>query len=237
MRAEWKPYYASGAGFEDMDERYHLDYAAAFVRGKLQLCKPEDPALDCLSREEKEELFALGQSQGLRLHKFKKSMDLPRVKRVIGALKALQPANLLDVGTGRGVFLWPLLAAFPELQVSCIDLRQDRVADLNALKTGGLLRLSASLMNACAMDFADQSFEVITMLEVLEHMPEPEKAISEAARVAARAVIISVPSKDDDNPEHIHLLDRQRLTKMFQAAGLRPNFDAVLNHTIIVSVR
>lgn len=220
-----------------MDDRYHLDFAAAFVRGKLRLAEIAKCPLEDLSREDLERLFELGRSSGLRLHKFKKSMDLPRVKRVIGALRALQPANLLDVGTGRGVFLWPLLASFSSLYVTSLDLRSDRVEDLNALNLGGFKRLEARLMNACAMDFVDCSFDVVTMLEVLEHMPHPEKAIGEAARVAERAVIVSVPSKEDDNPEHIHLLDKKSLKKMFEDAGLRPNFDAVLNHTIVVAVK
>jgi hypothetical protein len=32
---------------------------------------------------------------------------LPRVRKVLGVLRGVHPANLLDVGSGRGAFLWP----------------------------------------------------------------------------------------------------------------------------------
>ena len=103
-----------------MDQNYFDRLAAAFVRGKL--C--DDPAaeahvelfarpLDQLTDEELQALIQLGLAHDLRLHKFKRTMDLVRVRKVIGILRGLQPANLLDVGSGRGAFLWPLLLILP----------------------------------------------------------------------------------------------------------------------------
>src|SRR5947209_5071260 len=100
--------------------RYYLDLAAAFARGKLGL------AADLTA----DEAFRQGQEAGLRLHKFKRSTILPRVQRVFGYFRQLAPESLLDVGSGRGVFLWPLLETFPELRVHCLDIRPDRVEDI-----------------------------------------------------------------------------------------------------------
>src|SRR5688572_5985487 len=105
-------------------ERYYLELAAAFVRGRLEA----DPSLT------PEELFRLGQAAGLKLHKFKKTMGLPRVKKVLGLLSGLYPESLLDIGTGRGAFLWPLLDAFPELPVCAVDAVTQRAADIQALR-------------------------------------------------------------------------------------------------------
>src|SRR5262245_40225561 len=88
--------------FED-DGRYYAELAAAFVRGKLGITGD-------LSSEE---LIGLGRERGLRLHKFKRQAELPRVRRVLGILQGLAPAGLLDIGSGRGAFLWPLLDSFP----------------------------------------------------------------------------------------------------------------------------
>jgi hypothetical protein len=62
---------------------------------------------------------------------------LPRVRRALGMLKGLRPKSLLDVGRGRGVFLWPLLEQFPELEVTAIDTSVVRAHDLDAVARGG----------------------------------------------------------------------------------------------------
>ena len=80
----------------------------------------------------------------------------------------------------------------------------------------------------CEQPFPDDSFDVVTMPEVLEHIPQVDHAIMVAVRMARRHVAVSVPSRPDDNPEHIHLLTRVRLTGLFGAAGCsRLNFDGV----------
>jgi ubiquinone/menaquinone biosynthesis C-methylase UbiE len=211
----------------DLAARYYLDFACAFIRGKLEDA-PDLPA---------DELFRHGESAGLRLHKFKRSSILPRVKRIFGLFHQLAPEHLLDVGSGRGVFLWPLLDAFPHLRVTCIDQREDRVADLQAVAAGGITRLDAFLMDARQLDFKDESFDGITLLEVLEHLEQPERAITEAVRVARKFVAASVPSKPDDNPEHIHLFDGDDLTNLFRSAGVqRISINYVLNHIVALAM-
>ena len=69
-------------------------------------------------------------------------MDLPRVKAVLGILHALAPKRLLDIGTGRGVFLWPLLDAFPDLHVTAIEPDLRRARHLVAVSRGGIDRLT-----------------------------------------------------------------------------------------------
>ena len=43
------------------------------------------------------------------------------------------------------------------------------------------------------LPFDDNSFEVAGCFEVLEHLYEPEKALSELLRVSSHAVVLSVP--------------------------------------------
>jgi ubiquinone/menaquinone biosynthesis C-methylase UbiE len=212
---------------DDLAARYYLDLAAAFVRGKLPDA-PDLPAAD---------LVRHGLAAGLRLHKFKRSALLPRVRRVLGLLRSLAPADLLDVGSGRGAFLWPLLDAFPDLSVLAIDRKPHRVEDIQAVAAGGVPRLRGALMDACHLALPDKSVEGATLLEVLEHLERPALAVREAVRVARRFVAVSVPSRPDENPEHIHLFDRDSLQALFTAAGAgRLSVEFVLNHLVALAM-
>jgi SAM-dependent methyltransferase len=211
---------------DDLEERYYVALGAAFVRGRspefLQAETGEDSAL-----------FRAGIEKGLKMHKFKRNADLPRVRRVLSMLAGLAPESLLDVGSGRGAFLWPLLDAFPDLEVTAIDKDERRAGDLDAVSRGGIRRLHAAKMDATSMSFGDGAFDGVTFLEVLEHLPDPARAAREAVRVSKRFVIATVPSKEDDNPEHIHLFDRGTLAKLFEDAGARRvTIEHVLNHIV-----
>jgi ubiquinone/menaquinone biosynthesis C-methylase UbiE len=209
--------------------RYFEQLAAAYVRGMVpdQACGRGDS-----------DLLAVGRSAGLKLHRFKRTMDLPRVRAVLGVLRALGPSRLLDVGTGRGVFLWPLLDAFPDLEVTAVERDERRRGHLEAVRRGGIERLHVIGADACRLPFADDAFDVVTVLEVLEHQTDPVPLAREALRLAARFVVVSVPSRQDENPEHVQLFTATTLEELLRQAGAvkvqRVRVEYVLNHMIAV---
>jgi ubiquinone/menaquinone biosynthesis C-methylase UbiE len=210
----------------EFEDRYYLDLACAYVRGRL-------PGVEGLSGAE---LFRHGMDAGLKLHRFKKSSQLPRVRRVFGLLRQLAPTDLLDIGSGRGVFLWPLLDEFPDLAIHCVDIRDDRVRDIRAVAAGGIGRLTAETGDVTNLARATASADGVTILEVLEHLHDPAKAVAEAVRVSRRFVIASVPSQPDDNPEHIRLFTGDALAALFHAAGVsRVSVDYVRNHIVALA--
>lgn len=201
-----------------MKDRYYVDLATAFVRGRLGNASAT---------------LQDGVDAGLRLHKFKSNVELTRVQRVLGILRGLQPTSLLDIGSGRGTFLWPLLAAFTDLPVTAVDLSEQRTADLAAVAAGGIGRLRVVRMDVQQPTFASRSFDVVTALEVLEHLPEPQSALTHLVATARRFVLLSVPSVPDDNPEHLHLFSVEQLQQMAaRAGGVRTTVEHVLNHRI-----
>lgn len=224
---------------------YFTDFAAAYVRGRCLAGEgvdlPEALArapLEALSAADREAVVARGLAAGLRLHRFKRTMGLRRVERVLGVLRSLGPASVLDVGSGRGAFLWPLMDALPWLPVTATDVLAHRARDLQAVRAGGVGRLTVLRMDAAAMPLSEGAFDVVTFLEVLEHLSDPPAALGHAVRVARRSVVLSVPSKPDDNPEHVHLFSEASLRRLLAEAGAaRVNVCYVLNHMIAVASR
>lgn len=176
----------------------------------------------------------------LKRHYFKVKEDLPRVQVVLSFLQGIVPAgqctSLLDVGSGRGVFLFPLLREFPQLDVTSVDILPHRIELLDCIAEGGISNLHPLLVDICHCDLPDKSFDVVTMLEVLEHIPDTESAVKAAVRLARNYIIVSVPSKPDDNPEHIHLFSNDDLQNHFLNAGCsKVKFMSVTNHRIMVA--
>lgn len=182
-----------------------------------------------------------GRAEYPKRHYFKVKEDLPRVKIVLGFLRGIvlsgQCNSLLDVGSGRGVFLFPLLRDFPEMNVTSIDVLPHRVELLQDISAGGFPNLTASLDNICTTQLQEKSFDVVTMLEVMEHIPDTEAVVRNAVRLARQYILISVPSKPDDNPEHIHLFNQQKLKELFMNAGCESIKISGVNGHIIAMIK
>ncbi|MBR3455369.1 MAG: class I SAM-dependent methyltransferase [Bacteroidaceae bacterium] len=173
-------------------------------------------------------------------HYFKVEDDLPRVQVVLGFLRGIVAAgqcqSLLDVGSGRGVFLFPLLRDFSDMEVTSLDILPHRVELLQCLNDGGICNLHPIQADVCTFDAPDKSFDVVTMLEVMEHIPDTGAVVRNAVRLARNYVIVSVPSKPDDNPEHIHLFTNEDLTELFMKNGCRKvKFMSVTDHRVMVA--
>jgi 2-polyprenyl-3-methyl-5-hydroxy-6-metoxy-1,4-benzoquinol methylase len=216
--------------------------AAAYVRGALCAAPntPDTPLihadLTTLDPAQLAAVIALGREHGVRLHRFKQTMGLARVARVLGALHGLAPSNLLDIGSGRGAFLWPLLDAFPWLPVTAIDILPHRVTAMQHVAAGGITTLTALPGDATNLPFPAAHFDVITLLEVLEHIPATHAALAEVLRVARRFVVLSVPSQSDDNPEHVHLFDAVTIERLLRQHGaVRVRCEYVPGHLIVVA--
>jgi ubiquinone/menaquinone biosynthesis C-methylase UbiE len=105
-------------------------------------------------------------------------------RRLRAVLAELDPHSVLDAGCGEGEMLRrDVLPA--SVQPVCLDLRPASLAEVAASR-----RVCASVMS---LPFADRMFDVVMGLEVLEHLDDPGTAVREMARVARRAVVVSVP--------------------------------------------
>lgn len=230
----------------ELRAHYDIETAAAWILGHARASGvpvlPEelrDRTADGCTDGELLRIVEAGQTSGLKLYPFKAgTQTLARTRRVLGFLRSIQYETMLDVGSGRGVFLIPFMKEFPWVRVTSLDLLEKRVTFLNELADGGFWQLHAERRDICFQPFPDNSFDVVTLLEVLEHIPEVERAVAAAVKMARQYVVVTVPSKPDDNPEHIHLLTKDVLTQLFGAAGCtKLHFDGVEGHLFMTAVK
>jgi ubiquinone/menaquinone biosynthesis C-methylase UbiE len=105
-----------------------------------------------------------------------------------GMLASLHPSAVLEVGVGEGEILQRVRSRFPEARLQGIDLPDD---DLQ--REWEARQLPCEFGDATAMRFADGEFDLVMAIEVLEHVPQPERALADMARVCNGTVIFSVP--------------------------------------------
>jgi ubiquinone/menaquinone biosynthesis C-methylase UbiE len=104
-------------------------------------------------------------------------------------LDGMTPATIVEVGAGEGRITCRLAERFPEATVIGLDLQDDALLD-------EWLHLGVPMFfgDATQLPFADRSIDLVVGLEVLEHIPQPERALTEIARVGKTAVL-SVPNE------------------------------------------
>lgn len=97
-----------------------------------------------------------------------------------------QQEHVLEVGCGVGAQTQILLRRFPRLKMTCIDIndRQLEAAKKNLSKLDyARNRYEIHKMSADKMSFADNSFNGAFLCWILEHVPKPERILSEVRRV------------------------------------------------------
>lgn len=124
----------------------------------------------------------------------------PIVRRMMagfeGALDELliraAPRSLLDVGCGEGVLVHKWAERLGETRrVVGIDLEEESIQAGWAQRSAP--NLEYRVMQAENLPFAEGEFDLVTAIEVLEHVPDPERTLSEMARCAERHLLVSVP--------------------------------------------
>ncbi len=99
--------------------------------------------------------------------------------------------NLLEIGSGVGAQSEILLRRFPELKLTGIDLNDNQLAAAKASmadKDFAKGRYEYHKMDATNMDFKSNTFDGAFLCWVLEHIPSPQRVLSEARRVLKSGV-------------------------------------------------
>jgi 2-polyprenyl-6-hydroxyphenyl methylase/3-demethylubiquinone-9 3-methyltransferase len=90
-----------------------------------------------------------------------------------------QPVRVLDIGCGGGFLSNPLSKA--GFVVDGLDASADSLAVATQHDSTGKVRYTRG--DALSLPFADDSFDVVCAMDFLEHVEDPARVVSEAARV------------------------------------------------------
>jgi len=103
-------------------------------------------------------------------------------------LVGLEPKRILEIGVGEGVVMARVRERFPDASIVGLDLPDQALAE-----EWRELGLACVFGDATTLPFPDDSFDLVMAIEVLEHVPNPDRALSELARVCTGVLIASVP--------------------------------------------
>lgn len=114
-----------------------------------------------------------------------------RIKEIIEIIRS-DVRSILDVGCGNGTFVNTLNSALPDKFDKTVGLDSSKEA-LKYVKTE---KINGSITN---LPFEDNSYDLVTCLEILEHLPQEDfkKGILELQRVSKKYIIITVPNDQD----------------------------------------
>ena len=101
------------------------------------------------------------------------------------------PNSALDVGCGEGVLTERFAERLGAGRVAGVDLEDPKLRAEWDSRTRPNLEFRA--YDGGDLPFRRNDFDVACAIEVLEHVPDPERTLAEMVRVARRHVLVSVP--------------------------------------------
>ena len=155
----------------------------------------------------------------------------------------IKQGHLLDYGAGQGDFTRTLHGRF-EFTVHAVDLMFTQLANVNWYVQD---------LNR-ALQFKDGQFDMVTCIEVIEHLENPRRVVRELFRVLKPGgwCILTTPNNeswrsilsyvarghfvsftDSSYPAHITALNRTDLARIFKEAGFEPAQFAYTNQGVL----
>ena len=110
---------------------------------------------------------------------------------VLSLVKFTGVKSILDVGCGEGYLLSFLNSRIRDWHVTGFDIDGESVS--KAKQKVPLAHISIRDIYNCG--YPDETFDLVSSNEVLEHLEYPEKALNEISRVTKKWVILSVPNE------------------------------------------
>lgn len=150
---------------------------------------------------------------------------LDEVLEVVGEL---EPSSITDLGCGEGVVAWLLHERFPYISYTGLDTSRRSVETARSLNPE--LRFEVRSLHDPPSASAEERAELALCLEVLEHLPDPDRAVSRILSWTQSRALVSVPWEPffrlgnllrgrhlrnwGDHPEHLQHFGRRSLRRL-----------------------
>ncbi len=131
--------------------------------------------------------------------------------------------RVLDVGCGAG-HLWDHVAdvAPDGIELTLVDLSAGMVGEAvgRTTATGRFAAVDGRVADARALPFADETFDLVVSTYALYHVPEPDRAVAELARVVRCAGIVALMT---NGPGHLREIEQLRVDVFDESARYSVN--------------
>ena len=148
-----------------------------------------------------------------------------RFVRRVAAAVAFRQATVADLGCGSGAMLCEVLKFRPGWMGYGLDISPQAVAYARRLALHKQVQHRVHFQEGSVMDlpFSDCSLDLVIASEVLEHLPEPDKAFSEISRVLRPGgLLVSTIPIESNSPTHTtSLKDENEFRDLCRTVGLR----------------
>jgi|SRR3989344_2094358 len=142
-----------------------------------------------------------------------KILGVPHIGIRIRARKIIKNSknkinSLLDAGCGTGAYSFYF--SHKADRINAVDISKEKINYLN--KENIFRNINFSIADLCSLPFSKNSFDEIICSDVLEHIKNDKKAISELARVLKKdgILLITVPYKSKSNMKSYKQFNHER---------------------------
>jgi SAM-dependent methyltransferase len=110
-------------------------------------------------------------------------------RRLCELVLARQPRDILEVGCGEGYVLSALRKAGVTCPMRGIDFSEAAIGEARRRVPDAIFEVQ----DARALAASGQRYDLVLMIEVLEHLPDPHGMLTVLEKLAERHVVLSVP--------------------------------------------
>jgi 2-polyprenyl-3-methyl-5-hydroxy-6-metoxy-1,4-benzoquinol methylase len=154
--------------------------------------------------------------------RFDKLIEQPTPQRFKWLIEQLDPSSrVLDIGSGNGILCYHLVHAGHtpsglDISDDAINLAKKNIPGLD-VKVGNVEE---------HIPAEDGSFDYVISSQLVEHLKNPQKAITEMLRVCKKAVLFTTPiEKNLMDPMHLHEFDFYQICDLVEEACGHENFE------------